>query len=151
MPRCEIEQVPNVEQGPFVGALLRLVHQEARLRVLKILDARGLGDIGTTYFALFQYPGTDGMRPSDVARRLGVSKQALNHMVGQLERLGYLERHPEPGGRHTTLRYTERGWQVLQTAIETMIDLEAEWQGLLGERRFAEFKGTLKMLAGLAG
>lgn len=149
MSSFRIDKFLGFEQAPFVGALLRLVHQEARSRILAALAERGLGDISQTYFGLFQYPGTDGMRPSDVARRLGISKQALNHLVGQLERLGYLERHPEPGGGHTTLRYTKRGWQVLETAVRTMQDLEGEWQSLLGERRFAELKETLKLLAGV--
>lgn len=142
-----IREVPGFEQAPFIGALLRLVHQKARSRVLVTLAERGLGDITQTYFGLFQYPGADGMRPSDIARRLGISKQALNHLVGQLERLGYVERRHEPGGTHTTLRYTDRGWRVLETSIETMQGLEDEWQNLLGEGRFSALKETLKVLA----
>jgi DNA-binding MarR family transcriptional regulator len=35
-------------------------------------------------------------RPSDLAARLRISKQALNHLLGQLKKLGYLERQPDP-------------------------------------------------------
>ncbi len=143
------QQVSGFDQAPYVGALLRLVHGEARSRILKMLVDRGMGDIGQTYFGLFQFPGVDGQRPTDVAKRLGVSKQALNNMVGQLERLGYVERHSTPGARHTVLRYTDRGWQVLETSVQTMRALEAEWQDQLGAGRFAELKATLKLLAGL--
>jgi DNA-binding MarR family transcriptional regulator len=141
--------VSGFDQAPYVGALLRLVHGEARSRILKALVDRGMGDIGQTYFGLFQFPGVEGQRPSEVAKRLGISKQALNHMVGQLERLGYLERHSAPGGRHTSLRYTDRGWQVLDTSVQTMLALEAEWQDQLGATRFSELKATLRFLAGM--
>jgi len=86
--RLIIRGVPAFAHAPFIGALLRPMHQEARSRVLGALAGRGLVGITQTYFGLFQYPGTDGMRPSDIARRLGISKQALNHLVGQLEWLG---------------------------------------------------------------
>jgi DNA-binding MarR family transcriptional regulator len=36
------------------------------------------------------------MRPSDLAARLHMSKQALNYLLGELERRGYLERDPHP-------------------------------------------------------
>ncbi len=149
MSTATTHDVSGFDQAPYVGALLRLVHGEARASILKALVECGMEDIGQTYFGLFQYPGVDGQRPSDVAKRLGVSKQALNHMVGQLERLGYIQRHSAPGTRHTTLHYTDRGWQVLDTSVRTMRALEAEWQDQLGKARFAELKATLKLLAGL--
>ena len=50
--------------------------------------------------------------------------------------------------RQTTLRYTERGWRVLDITIAAMQRLEADWQGKIGKRRFAELKATLKELTG---
>jgi hypothetical protein len=59
-----------------------------------IVEARGgLPHISQAYFGLFQYPTADGMRPIELAKRLRVSKQAMNHLLGQLKKLGfYLER-----------------------------------------------------------
>jgi DNA-binding MarR family transcriptional regulator len=37
-----------------------------------------------------------GARPSDLAARLGITKQALNYLLGELERLDYLERQRIP-------------------------------------------------------
>lgn len=143
------DRVPSFQQAPYVGALLRMAHQVARSRILLALDEHGLGDINQAYFGLFQYPPIDGMRPTDVAKRLGISKQALNHTLGQLERLGYLQRRCEDGSRHIVISYTERGWLVLETAIATMRQLEVEWQAQIGKRRFAELKATLKELTGV--
>ncbi len=142
-------EIPGFDQAPYIGALMRIGLETARARILAALAGAGLGDISLTQLGLFQYPPIDGMRPSDVAKRLRISKQALNHVLGQLERLGYLERRSD-AGRQTTLHYTERGWRVLDVSVATMQHLEADWTARIGERRFAEFKATLKELLNLS-
>lgn len=141
-------QIPGFDQAPYIGALMRMGLEVARGRILDALAQAGLADLNLTHLGLFQYPPIDGQRPSEVAKRLRMSKQALNHLLGQLERLGYLERCAEVSGRQTTLHYTERGWRVLEVTVAAMQRLEADWQDQIGKRRFAEFKSTLKELLG---
>jgi len=145
-----VREIPGFDQAPYIGALLRMGLDVARARILDALTEAGLGDLNLTHLSLFQYPPVDGGRPSDVAKRLRISKQSLNHILGQLERLGYLERRSEAGSRQTTVHYTERGWRVLDTTIAVMQRLEADWQNQIGKRRFAELKATLKELAGVS-
>jgi DNA-binding MarR family transcriptional regulator len=142
-------KIPGAEAAPYVGALLRLGHRAARARLLHGLAERGFGDINEAYFGLFQYPGIDSKRPSTLARQLDISKQALNHLLGQLEKRGYLERRSDPTNGHIVVCYTERGWQVLESNIAIVRQLEAEWQRQLGKARFAELKKTLRELSGL--
>ena len=150
MSSPRLKQIPGIEEVPYIGALLRMAHQEALSRLLKALADRGLGDINQAYFGLFQYPPIDGMRPIDLARRLGMSKQALNHLLGQLEKLGYLQRrHGQPNG-HAAIYLTERGWLVVESNVATMRQLEADWQRQLGKKRFANLKATLKELSGVS-
>lgn len=148
MSSAATREIPGFDQAPYIGALMRLGLEAARARILEALAEAGMGDLNLTHLGLFQYPPIDGLRPSDVAKRLRISKQALNHILGQLERLGYLERRAELAGRQTTLRYTERGWRVLDATIAAMQRLEADWQERIGKRRFAELKATLKELTG---
>ena len=144
-----VREIPGFDQAPYIGALMRMGLEVARGRILDALAAADLGDLNLTHLGLFQYPPIDGARPSDVAKRLRISKQALNHLLGQLERLGYLERRSDPACRQTTVHYTERGWRVLDTTMIAMQGLEADWQGQIGKRRFAEFKATIKELLGV--
>lgn len=137
-----------VDPAPSIGALLRLAQQQARARAAQALSDHGLDDINPAYAALFQYPPIDGMRPSDLARRLGVSKQALNHILGQVEKLGYVERRSAPASRGASVHFTDRGWRVLDTIIAAMRELEAAWRLQIGERRFDDLKATLKELTG---
>ena len=146
MSSTDGSRIPGLDQAPYIGALLRLGLQMARDRIAQALNDRGLGDINQAYAPLFQYPPIDGMRPSDLAKRLAISKQALNHILGQVEKLGYIERRTE--GRGAAVYFTERGWLVLETIVATMQQLEAAWQAQIGKRRFSELKTTLKELTG---
>jgi DNA-binding MarR family transcriptional regulator len=148
MSSARLKQIPGIENIPYIGALLRLAHEEARSRVLRDLTERGLGDINQAHSRLFQYPPIDGMRPADLAKRLGISKQALNHLLGQLEKLRYLQRRSQQGNGHIAIYFTKRGWLVLESIIATMRQLEADWQRKLGKRRFAELKEALRELTG---
>ena len=74
--------------------------------------------------------------------------QALNHLLGQIEKLGYLQRrHEQPGG-HAAVYLTKRGWLVVESNVATMRQLEADWQRQLGKERFADLKAALKELSG---
>lgn len=149
MSSNEIGQTAGEEKAPYIGALLRLALQAARDRATQALIERGFDDvINQAYAGLFQYPPIDGMRPSDLARRLGISKQALNHLLGQVEKLGYVERRAEQGSRGSTVYFTERGWLALNTIVTAMRDLEDAWRMQIGKRRFAELKAALKDLTG---
>jgi len=107
-----------------------------------------MGDIKQAHSRLFQYPPIDGMRPADLAKRIDVSKQALNHLLGQLEKLRYLQRRREQGNGHIAIYFTKRGWLVLESIIATMRQLEADWQRQLGKQRFSDLKEALKELTG---
>lgn len=146
MSSVRIKEIPGIEKAPYVGALLRLAHRVVRSRLLRALAERGLDDVNEAHFGLFQYPPIDGMRPAALAKHLGVSKQALNHLLGQLEKLGYLKRRRQRGSRHTTVHLTERGWQVVESNVETVRQIEADWERQLGKRRFADLKAALREL-----
>lgn len=143
-----MREIPGFDQAPYIGALMRIGLETARNRILDALAAAGLDDLNLSYVGLFQYPPLDGQRPSDIAKRLRMTKQALNHLLGQLEKLGYVERRSHAASRLATIHYTERGWQVLEVTVATMQRLEADWRAKIGDERFAEFKTTMKELIG---
>jgi DNA-binding MarR family transcriptional regulator len=106
-----------------------------------------LPDLGS-HLNVLQYPGPDGVRPSELAARLRVSKQALNYLLGQLERLGYLERvADEQDQRSRRVSLTRRGHEALRTIRDAVAEVEAEWAELLGARRFAQLRALLVELS----
>ena len=132
---------------PFVGALLRLCWRRARDRVHEAIRAAGFTDLQDAHLAVFSYPLPDGVRPSELARRIGMSRQAPNHLIAQMEALGYLERHAPEGSDRRLVHLTDRGWRVGETIFACLRDLHAEWAAGIGQERFRDFMDVLRRLA----
>src|SRR5436853_6419091 len=81
---------------PLIGALLRSPWEAVQRHMLERLHERGFGDFDAAYLSVFQYPGPQGARPSELAARLRISKQALNYLPRELDRLASRERRPDP-------------------------------------------------------
>src|SRR5205085_8578929 len=91
--------------------------------------------------------GANGDRISELAARVGVSKQAMGETITELERRGYVERMPDPrDGRATLIRRTERGWAVNQVARRVVEEVQSEWAHALGEEEFSELLDRLRHL-----
>jgi DNA-binding MarR family transcriptional regulator len=115
--------------------------------MLKGLHERGFVDIHPAHLNVLQYPGPQNIRPLDLAARTRMSKQALNHLLGQMERLGYLSRRIDPDDqRHTRVDVTPRGVDVIGAIRDILQEVEAEWAEKLGPRRFAQLRRSLAEL-----
>jgi DNA-binding MarR family transcriptional regulator len=127
---------------------LRIPWEAVRRRMLDRLHQHGHGDLDTPHLTIFQYPGPQGARPSELATRLGVSKQALNYLLGELERLGYLERLRDPADlRSRRIALTRRGEHAIEVIRDAVAEIEREWRAKLGARRFAQLQGLLRDIA----
>ena len=128
----------------MIGALLRVPAQAIQRRLIAQLNAAGFEELRLPHMAVLQFPGPDGVRPSVLAERAGMSKQAMNQLLGSLESLGYLVRSDAPGeGRARIVRFTKRGRAVYAAMIDILRDIEREWSEELGAKRFAELKELL--------
>jgi DNA-binding MarR family transcriptional regulator len=126
---------------PLIGALLRMPWESVLERLLAGLRERGFTDLGASHLSVLQWPGPDDLRPSELAAQSRMSKQALNYLLGQLERLGYLERRDDPRDqRFKRIALTERGRQAALAMRDIVRDVEAEWEQQLGPERFAELR-----------
>lgn len=132
---------------PYVGALLRLCWQKARRHLQEAVKDAGFTDLQEAHFSVFSYPLPDGVKPSDLARRMHMSRQATNYLVGQLEELGYLERRAAPGGDRRLVYLTEQGWRVADTIHSSMRDLQRQWAEAVGPQRFNDVMEVLRLLA----
>src|SRR5438876_5264656 len=136
---------------PLIGALLRMPWEAVQQRMLERLHERGFTDLDAAHLNVFQYPGPQGARPSELATRLRISKQALNYLLGQLERLDYLERRPDPDDmRSKRVALTRRGTSAIRVIREAVHDLETAWARQLGPKRFDQLRRLLLELNQLA-
>ena len=129
---------------PLIGALLRVPWEAVQRHMLDRLHDRGFDDLDAAHLNVFQYPGPQGARPTELATRLRISKQALNYLLGELERLGYLERRPDPDDlRSKRVALTPRGASAIEVIREAVGDVESAWSERLGPTRFAQLRELL--------
>jgi len=129
---------------PLIGALLRIPWEAVRRHMLERLHERGFDDLDAAHLNVFQYPGPQGARPTELATRLRISKQALNYLLGELERLGYLERRADPDDlRSKRVVLTRRGTSAVGVIREAVGEMETAWARQLGPKRFDQLRGLL--------
>ncbi len=129
----------------LIGALLRAPAEAIHRRIIRELDAAGFRGLSMPHMAIFRYPGPDGERPGVIAERAGMSKQAMNRLLGSLEDLGYLRRSDAPEeGRARIVHFTKRGHAAYAKAIEILRNVERDWTEELGPKDFARLKSLLR-------
>jgi len=119
-------------------------------RMLAALHDRGFDDLVAAHLVVLRYPGPQGRRPGEIAAGSGQTKQATNYLLGQLERLGYLERGDDPDDRRSRRVYlTPRGVEAAMVMREAVAEVEREWAGQLGTEDFDQLRSLLSRLAGI--
>ncbi|MGA7417507.1 MAG: MarR family transcriptional regulator [Acidimicrobiales bacterium] len=138
-----------IEDEPLMGALLRMPVDAIRQRMLDDLHAAGFTDVVPAHSAVFRYPGPQGRRPSDVAAEAGMSRQAMNYLLGELEQLGYLVRRSDPGDKRSRrIVLTKRGYAVQRILRESVRGIEADLERELGHDELVQLRQLLVVLNG---
>ncbi len=138
------ENPPVKAKDMLIGALLRVPAEAIHRRIIRELNQAGFDDLALPHMAIFRFPGPDGVRPGVLAERAGMSKQAMNRILGSLEELGYLVRSDDPHkGRARIVKFTRRGHAAYAKAIEVLHQIEREWRAELGPRDFTNLKQLL--------
>ncbi|MGH8924781.1 MAG: MarR family winged helix-turn-helix transcriptional regulator [Acidimicrobiia bacterium] len=116
----------------FDQALLMALNERMNL---KLTSAQSL---------LFAELPLKGIRQADLARRFGVSRQAINELVQGLERQDLVEVVPDPDSRRSRLvRPTARGRRSVRLALETFTQLETELRTRIGDRPVDQLRRAL--------
>jgi DNA-binding MarR family transcriptional regulator len=131
---------------PLLGALLRVTHEALTRGILDSLREQGI-EMTETEFSVMRYPGPDGVRPIDLARRCNMTKQAMNYVLAGFEAKGYIERRSPAGQRSTTIYLTPNGWKLLSATRHCATEIEARWATHIGARRFNALRASLHEIA----
>jgi DNA-binding MarR family transcriptional regulator len=120
---------------------------EIRRRMLAALHEQGFDDLIPAHLIVLRWPGPDGLRPVEVAEQTGMSKQALNYLLGQLEETGYLERVDDPDDRRSKrIRVTKRGWAAGKVMRAAVGEVEQEFVDAHGKEELANLLELLTHL-----
>lgn len=132
---------------PLIGALLRMPVDAINARIVAGVHDAGFTDIVPAHMGVLRYPGPDGRRPSDLAAAAGMTRQAMNYLLGQLEQLGYLTRDADPGDqRSKRTRLTARGRALARAIRQIVAGIEHELEQELGPAHFAQLRELLTEL-----
>jgi DNA-binding MarR family transcriptional regulator len=132
---------------PLIGALVRRPMEAVHLRILREAAEAGFTDLVPAHLAVLRYPGPNGRRPSELAAEVGMTKQAMNYLLGQLEGLGYVERRDDPDDqRSKRVDMTARGEELRAVIRRTVLTIEAELEAELGRSSYAQLRKLLVRL-----
>lgn len=93
----------------------------------------------------------EGMRVTDLAERVGMTKQALGEFATALEQQGLLESVGDPAdGRVRILRPTAQGNRAVRASERQIDDLEAQWRDRLGHQKWDQLRELLREAAALS-
>jgi len=150
MTSSDLTEMPDPPVGPpMIGALLRMPLDAVMARMLDGLHADGFGDLNAAHLPVLRWPGPDGRRPSDLARETRMSRQAINYLLGELERLGYVVRRDDPDDRRSKrVHLTGRGREVVRSVRGTVRAVERELEEELGPDRLGRLRELLQDLNG---
>ncbi|MFB7633897.1 MarR family winged helix-turn-helix transcriptional regulator [Streptomyces sp. NPDC056149] len=140
----------NQTTEPDLGVLAAQVLISVQRELFAELAEQGFDDIQPRAGAVLAHLRPDGVRASELALASGRHKQVIGSLVDDLERLGYVERRPDPADRRAKLVHpTERGLLQMEAAAAIMRTIEARHAKAMGRREYATFKSALRRVAGL--
>jgi len=137
---------------PMLGARLRVAAEAVHAAGHQRLAAAGFDELRPAHFALLMFPGPHGARPTELAARVGLRKQALNPLLNDLEAWGYLVRTGDDGDRRgRVVRLTERGFAMVRVLRETLDEVEAGLRARVGNAALDGFLAVLDLVPEVAG
>ena len=126
--------------------VLGLLFQQARELVLN--DAAI--DLRPSQLRVIGMVPEEGITVTDLADRVGMTKQGIGQFVGHLVDDGYLTAEVHPDDRRVrVVRRTSLGQQASRQLELVLADLESRWAQEIGTRVYGDFRATLDQLAGL--
>lgn len=143
--RLEQAKAESVAQLLFKCA--RLLNEQALARV----DLpEGAPRIRPAHTSLFPHIDLAGTRLTELAKRMGISKQAVGQLVDELEQLEVIERIADPeDGRAKLIRFRQRPGASLLDGLAHLRRFETELGEALGPARMAALHDGLTALLAL--
>jgi len=103
--------------------------------------------IRTAHTTLFPHISLEGTRLTDLARSVGISKQAVAQLVDELEAMGMVERRPDPDdGRAKLIRFSRRGRTALFEGLDALDEVEAQLAREVGASHLETLNRELRRL-----
>lgn len=109
--------------------------------------AQGHAWYGEARSSVLPYIDLNGTRQSDIVTRMGLSKQAVQQLIVDLEEAGIIHREPDPEDRRGKIvRFTEAGLAAQRDSAKVKRAIDNDIRAQLGEADFGKLFKLLKTL-----
>ncbi|WP_155375095.1 MarR family winged helix-turn-helix transcriptional regulator [Catellatospora vulcania] len=101
-----------------------------------------------SHLRLLSMTPAEGLRPTDLAARVGMTKQSLGEFVATMQQAGFLHVDPDPADRRARIvRPTAKGLRLQARILEILAETERRWRDEVGAREWAAFHRVLRHIA----
>jgi DNA-binding MarR family transcriptional regulator len=138
-----VKQVVPTEEIQ-VALLMGLLFRE----VSGIFASEDWGGLRQSHMRTISCVPTEGISITELAQRLGMTKQGCGQFVRGLEERGLLRVQEDPDDKRVrVVRRTPKGTRTMAAVTKRMLQIEDDWADLVGERRYRTFRRVLEELA----
>jgi DNA-binding MarR family transcriptional regulator len=140
--------MPGRTQTPPIAGELGDLITEVRAGLVDELwrgiRTAGFGDVRVSHDCVFRYLTADGARLRDIADQSHMTPQSIGEHVDELERLGYVERVPDPSDRRAKLiRPTDKAIAYMAAGRRVLEEIGQQWVGAVGPKALTQVRDTL--------
>jgi DNA-binding MarR family transcriptional regulator len=126
-----------------VPLLMGLLFREVR----DVYAAEDWGGLRQSHFRVISSVPPEGISVTDLAERVGMTKQGCGQFVTGLVESGHLKVQQDPADRRVRLvRRTPKGRRLIAKVTARNLQVEEEWAARVGERRYRTFRKVLEEL-----
>ena len=124
--------------------LLKAGRLTDELGLARVREQSGIHSLRPAHMRLLPHIALAGSRSTEIADKVGISKQAVGQLVGDLVKMGTLERVPDPtDGRARLVRFTVAGRHAMVQGLGVLAGVEADVTAVVGAERVARLKSDL--------
>jgi DNA-binding MarR family transcriptional regulator len=135
------------DQRAHIGQLLAQLTRLFQSELFERLVAAGLTGARVPHTHVTAYIKAEGSRLTELAAQARMTLPAMSELVDDLERLGAVERRPDPrDGRAKLICLTDAGWEAMRTGQRVIAEIEAGYAQRVGPARFEAAAQTLDAL-----
>ena len=127
-------------------SLMEVARDFQKSALIKFADS-GHDKLQVSHQAVLAHLSLEGTRLTELADKASMTKQAMGQLLDEVERLGYIERTPDPtDGRAKIVRFTPKGLQLIQLGTEIGDDIQERYAELIGNKKMQRLRDLLEEL-----
>lgn len=107
----------------------------------------GYTDFKIGYMPFLMNIHPDGITNNELAKKAKVTKQAMSKVVNELSKADYIHTQTHGTDKRSSIIYlTAKGKKLVLAVRERVLDLEKEYESILGKQKFTALKDMLTRL-----